>query len=171
MIVIETPRLILRHLTLEDTEALATIYADRIVMKFAGGTSSVEETKQFVEKTINRYEQYGYDFGLRATIYKPDNQFIGHCGIKPPNNKCSELEIGYLLAKEYWGMGLATEAAIAIRDYGFEKTGCNRLIASIDHDNIASQKVALKTGLTYERDINIEGEDLRVYAIERPCQS
>ncbi|WP_019505128.1 GNAT family N-acetyltransferase [Pleurocapsa sp. PCC 7319] len=166
MIVIETPRLILRHLTLEDTEALASIYADPIVMKFFRSVRSPEVTKQKIEKIIESYEQDG--FGLWATIYKPDNQFIGRCGLIPQIvNQCSELEIAYLLAKEYWGRGLATEAAIAIKNYGFEEIGCNRLISLINHDNIASQKVALKTGLTYEKDIQMEGENLRVYAIAR----
>lgn len=97
----------------------------QLVMKFLSNTRSLEETKQFVEKTINRYEQHGYNFGLWATIYKPDNRFIGRCGIKPLDDKCSELEMAYLLAKEYWGIGLATEAAVAIQDYGFEKVGCD----------------------------------------------
>ena len=167
MNVIETPRLILRHFTLEDTEALAAIYADPMVMKFLTDTLSQLETKQKIEKIIKRYEKHGYSFGLWATIYKPNNQLVGRCGVKPLDNKCSELEMAYLLAKKYWRMGLATEAAIAIKNYGFEKICCNRLIALIDHDNIASQKVALKTGLTYEQDVQIEGENLRVYAINR----
>ena len=167
MNVIETPRLILRHITLEDTEALAAIYADPIVMEFITNPLSQLETKQKIEKIIKRYEQHGYSFGLWATIYKTNNQLVGRCGIKPLDNKCSELEIAYLLAKEYWGKGLATEAAIAIKNYGFEKIGCNRLISLIDSDNIASQKVALKTGLTYEKDIEMEGEHLRVYAVNR----
>ena len=164
MNVIETPRLILRHITLEDTEALAAIYADPIVMKFFRSVRSLEVTKQKIEKMIESYENNG--FGTWATIYKPDNQLIGRCGLIPHIiDDRSELEIAYLLAKEYWGKGLATEAAIAIKNYGFEKIGCNRLISLIDSDNIASQKVALKTGLTYEKDIEMEGEHLRVYAI------
>ena len=70
---------------------------------------------------------------------------------------------------------MATEAAHAIRDYGFKKIGCDyevsrrhRFISLIDHENIASQKVALKTGLTYEKDVQMEGENLRVYAIYQP---
>ena len=167
MNVIETPRLILRYLTLEDTEALAAIYADPIVMKFLADTLSQLETKQKIEILIKRYEQYDYSFGLWATIYKLNNQLIGRCGVKPLNNKCSELEIAYLLAKEYWGMGLATELAIALKNYGLKKIGCDRLIALIDHDNIASQKVALKAGLTYEKNVQRSGENLRVYAVNR----
>jgi [ribosomal protein S5]-alanine N-acetyltransferase len=169
MIVIETPRLILRHLTLEDTEALAAIYADPIVMEFFHNTRSRQETRQKIENTIQSYQQYG--LGTWATIYKLNNQLIGRCGLIPHIIDRPELEIAYLLAKDYWGRGLATEAAGAIRDYGFEKIGCNRLISLINPGNIASQKVALKTGLTYEKDIQMEGEQLRIYAVYQKDKS
>ena len=170
MIVIKTPRLILRHLTLEDTEALAAIYADPIVMKFFKSTRSLEETRRKIENTIECYKKY--DLGTWATIYKANNQLIGRCGLIPHIiDERSELEIAYLLAKEYWGRGLATEAARAIRDYGFEKISCDRLISLINPGNIASQKVAFKIGLMYEKDIQMEGEDLRIYAIYKPNKS
>jgi ribosomal-protein-alanine N-acetyltransferase len=70
-----------------------------------------------------------------------------------------------LLAKEYWGKGLATEAAIAIRNYGFDKLNFNRLISLIDHGNTASQRVALKNGMTYEKDITTYGKIACIYAI------
>ncbi|WP_199297521.1 MULTISPECIES: GNAT family N-acetyltransferase [Cyanophyceae] len=79
MIVAETPRLILRHLTLYDADDLATIYADTVVMNFYPSTQTYEETKQRVEQIINCYDKNG--FGLWATIYKADNKFIGRCGL------------------------------------------------------------------------------------------
>ena len=169
MNVIETPRLILRHLTLEDTEALAAIHADPIVMEFYPRRRTYEETEQQVKRIINDYQQRGW--GVWATIDKASNKFIGRCGLKfwivegHP-----ETEIGYMLAKEYWGRGLATEAAIAIRDYGFREVNCDRLISLIAHDNIASQKVALKTGLTYEKDVQMWGKNVCLYAIKQPSK-
>ena len=80
MNVIETPRLILRYLTLEDTEALAAIYADPIVMEFYPNTITYEETKQLAEGIIDDYRQHGW--GLWATVYKADRKFIGRCGLK-----------------------------------------------------------------------------------------
>ena len=166
MNIIETPRLILRHLTLEDTKDLAAIYADPIVMKFFSGIRSPEVTEGKIKNMIESYKNSGS--GLWATIYKPDNQFIGRCGLIPQIiNECSELEIAYLLARDYWGRGLATEAATAIKHYGFRKIGYQRLISLIDSDNIASQKVALKTGLIYERDIHLEGNNVRIYAVHQ----
>lgn len=78
-----------------------------------------------------------------------------------------EVEVGYMLAKEYWGQGLATEAAVASRNYGFEQLGLNRLISLIDPRNIASQKVAMKNGMEYEKDAKMWGKILRVYTIHQ----
>ena len=170
MNVIETPRLILRHFTLDDVEDLVAIHNDPVVMEFYPRTRTYEETKQKVEQTIDDYRQHGW--GLWATVYKANNKFIGRCGLKSwIVDGYPEIEIGYMLAKEYWRKGLATEAAIAIKNYGFEKIGCNRLIALIDHGNIASQKVALKTGLTYEKDVQMWGKNVRLYAIYRSSKS
>ncbi|MEP0881423.1 GNAT family N-acetyltransferase [Trichocoleus sp. ST-U3] len=166
MIVTETPRLILRHLTWDDIDDLAAIFADPVVMKFFPNTRTSEETKLNIEWIFSCYEKYG--FGLWATIHKADNQFIGRCGLIPQRvDGQEEVEIAYMLAKEYWGKGLATEAASAIRDYGFE-LGYNRLISLIHPGNIASQNVAMKVGLTYEKDTIIQEKTVRVYAIKRP---
>lgn len=166
MIVAETPRLILRHLTKDDVDELAAIYNDPIVVKFYPRTLTYEETQQQVERIINAYEQRG--FGLWATIHKADNKFIGRCGLTPQLvDGQQEIEIGYMLAKEYWGQGLATEAACASRDYGFGKVGCDRLISLIGPGNIASQKVAIKVGLKYEKDATMWEKIIRVYAIHK----
>lgn len=165
MVVIETPRLILRQLTLDDVKDLAPIYADPVVMKFYPNLLTYAQTQQAVEKIINGYKQRGWD--LWATIYKANHKFIGRCGLTPQVvDGQTEVEIGYLLAQEYWGQGLATEAASASRDYGFEM-GCNRLISLIAPGNIASQKVAIKVGLTSEKDARMWGKMLRVYTIHK----
>ncbi|MBE9193007.1 GNAT family N-acetyltransferase [Gloeocapsopsis crepidinum LEGE 06123] len=162
-IAIKTHRLILRELTLDDVEDLAQIYADPVVMKYYPKPITREETKYQIARMINGYQQRGW--GLWATIHKANNKFIGRCGLIPQVvDKCPEVEIGYMLAKEYWGQGLATEAACAIRDYGFG-IGCNRLISLIAPGNIASQKVAIKTGLCYEKDTIFRGKTVQVYAI------
>ena len=166
MLVIETPRLILRHLTWDDVDDLAAIYADPVVMKFYPSTMTYEKTKQQVEKIINGYKQRGW--ALWATIHKADNKLIGRCGLIPQLvDEQQEVEVGYLLAKEYWGQGLATEAAVASRNYGFEQLGFNRLISLIDAGNIASQKVALKNGMTHEKDAQMWAKTVRVYTIHQ----
>ena len=104
-------------------------------------------------------------------IHYQDRVLIGWGGFKGQANESGVVEIGYEIIPDYRNRGLATEAACAIRDYGFEKIGCNRLISLIDYGNIASQKVALKTGLTYKKDVQMWGKSVRVYAIYQPYKS
>ena len=162
-IVTETKRLLLRHFTLEDAGDLAILHADPVVMKFLR-LRNYEETLKTLDWIFKCYEKYGY--GLWAVIHKADNKLIGRCGLIFQNwGEVKDVEIAYMLSKDYWGQGLGTEVARAIRDYGFEAIGCKRLISLIHPDNIASQKVAAKVGLTYEKNIILEDKPVRVYAI------
>jgi ribosomal-protein-alanine N-acetyltransferase len=170
--VIETERLALRRLTLDDLDALAAIYSDTDVRKyFPEGTLTHEQTKEELEWIINVY--YGqYGFGLWATTNRESNEFIGRCGLIPWTvDGCPEVEVAYLLAKEHWGRGLGTEAARAILAYGFEKLHLSRLICLIDPANEASIKVAMKIGMSLEREADIDGEPTLVYSAVRPPES
>ena len=81
-----------------------------------------------------------------------------------------EIEIAYLLDKNFWHQGLATEASNGIIKYAFEKLNLSRLICLIDPDNVASQRVAERIGATLERKVDgIEGDNFPtlIYAIEK----
>ena len=160
--VIETERLALRRLTMDDLDALAAIYCDTDVRKyFPEGTLTYEQTKEELEWVINVY--YGqYGFGLWATT--------GRCGLLPWTiDRRPEVEVAYLLAKTYWGQGLGTEAARAIADYGFRELHLSRLICLIDPANEASVKVAIKIGMSLEREADIDGQPTLVYSAMRPA--
>lgn len=168
--VIETERLALRRLTMGDLDALADIYSDTDVRKyFPEGTLTYEQTKEELEWIINVY--YGqYGFGLWATTEKESNEFIGRCGLIPWTiDGRPEVEVAYLLAKEHWRRGLGTEAARAILAYGFETLHLSRLICLIDPGNEASAKVAIKIGMSLEREAEIEGEPTLVYSADKPA--
>jgi ribosomal-protein-alanine N-acetyltransferase len=153
--VLETKRLILRRLTIDDLDALFALYRDPEVRKyFPEGTLTYEETREELEWIINVY--YGqYGFGLWATIHKETGDFIGRCGLLPwVIEQRPEVEVAYMLAKAYWGQGLGTEAAQAILDYGFEQLQLPRLICLIDRENQASIKVAKKIGMTFEKEVD-----------------
>lgn len=165
--ILETERLILRHLTLEDIDDLAIIYADPDVMRFfPSGPRTREQTEASIRANIQLYEACG--FGLWATVYKPENRFIGRCGLLPQEiDGVAEREIAYMIARDYWGRGLASEAASAIRDYGFHQLGLSRLISMIHADNIGSQRVAEKIGLHFEQEIIMDHLPCRIYALHR----
>lgn len=156
MKILETKRLILRHLLPGDLDSLFALYRDPEIRRyFPEGVLTYEETKEELEWFLHGHPAYP-ELGLWATLYKETNQFIGRCGLLPWTiDQRSEVEVAYLLAKEYWGQGLGTEAAQAIVNYGFEELHLSRLICLIDRENQASIKVALKIGMTFEK----EGED------------
>ena len=92
--------------------------------------------------------------------------FAGQCGLVAQEVAGRrEVEIGYLCLRRHWGRGLATEAARACRDYGFERLGRSRLISIITPANRASRRVAEKTGLHLEKEVEWRGLRACVYAI------
>lgn len=163
--VLETQRLMLRQLTLADLDDLFALYSDPDVRKyFPEGTLTYEETKEELEYIIEvYYTRYG--FGLSATIYKETGEFIGRCGLIPWTIEHNEeVEVAYMLAKKYWGQGLGTEAAQAIARYGFEHLKLARLICLVGQKNQASINVATKIGMTFEREVEIDGEPTLLYS-------
>ena len=153
---------------MDDLDDLFALYHSPDVREYySEGIPSYEETRQELEWMIQHcYAKYG--FGMWATIYKETGRFIGRCGLTPMDIEGrEEIEVGYMLAKEYWGQGLATEAAQAILQYGFEQVGLSRLICVINPGNQASSKVALKIGMTLEIDGDVNGEPTLLYSINK----
>ena len=153
MNILETDRLLLRRLLPEDLDRLFALYSDAETRQyFPEGTLTYEETKEELDWFLNGHPDHP-ELGLWATIHKAANQFIGRCGLLPWTiDGRAEVEVAYLLDKAYWRQGLGTEAARAIAQYGFEQLHLSRLICLIDRENQASQKVARKIGMTFEKE-------------------
>jgi ribosomal-protein-alanine N-acetyltransferase len=164
--VLGTDRLVLRHLSMEDLDALAAIQADPLVMRyFTSGPRSRVEVRRELERCMALQEQHG--FSLWAAIDRLDGTLIGRCGLLPQSLQGrEEVEIAYLIDRSRWGLGLGTEAALAIRDHGFDCLGCDRLVSIIHRDNLASRRVAEKAGLRPERLIQFMKHRCWLYAIE-----
>lgn len=166
MVVLETERLILRRFTEEDVNALAAIHADPDVMRFFGGPRTFERTRLRLLDYLRDYEQLG--FGKWAVILKGTGELIGRCGpaIEVIEGK-GEVEVGYDLGKAHWGRGLATEAARAAVQHCFSVLRRERVIALIHLQNGVSQRVALRIGMHYERDVLWRGSPIQLYAKEQ----
>ncbi|MBW4620190.1 MAG: GNAT family N-acetyltransferase [Cyanosarcina radialis HA8281-LM2] len=164
--VLETDRLILRELTLNDVDDLLKVLGDREAMKFYPQPFDRPMTQAWIERNIDRYKQNG--FGLWATILKESNKLIGDCGLVVQQvNGVEEVEIGYHIRRDLWGRGLATEAAQACRDWGFDRLGGDRLISLIHPGNIASRRVAEKVGMSLIEEIEWKHKSTCIYAVER----
>jgi len=162
MKILETDRLILRHLLPDDLDNLFALYSDpKIRRYFPEGTLTYEETKEELEWFLNGHPKHP-GLGLWATILKESDQFIGRCGLLPWTiDGQNEVEVAYLIARGYWRQGLGTEAALAILQYGFEQLSLSRLICMIDPANIASRRVAEKIGMTLEKEMDgFEGDNI-----------
>ena len=156
MKILETNRLILRHQVLDDLDDLFALYCDLDVSRYIpDAPHTYKGAREELEWHMNGHPKYP-ELGLWATIHKESNEFIGRCGLLPWTiDGQDEVEVAYLISKDYWGQGLGTEAAQAILDYGFEKLNRSRLICLIDKENLASIRVAEKIGMAFER----EGKD------------
>jgi ribosomal-protein-alanine N-acetyltransferase len=166
--ILETGRLILRHQVIEDLDDLWALYCDPEITKYIpDAPRSRQEAQEELEWHMNGHPRFP-ELGLWATIHKETGKFIGRCGLLPWTIEGQEeVEVAYTIAREYWGQGLASEAARAILQYGFEKLNLPRLISLIDADNIASQRVAEKIGMRFEKEARDELGPFLIYSIHR----
>ena len=154
-IILKTERLILRRQVIEDLDALWALYCDPQITRFIpDAPRSYKEAREELEWHMHGHPKYS-DLGLWATIHKETAKFVGRCGLLPWTiDGQREVEVAYTIARDHWGQGLATEAAQGILEYGFEKLKLSRLICLIDPENIASQRVAEKIGMSLERKVD-----------------
>jgi RimJ/RimL family protein N-acetyltransferase len=159
---IETSRLRLRMFTHDDLNDLAAIRADSDVMRYIGSgkPESIEQVQAALNKNIAHWEQHG--FGRWAVVDKQSNKLIGWCGL---SYLAEDVEIGYGIAKPYWGQRLASEAAAATIKYGFEQLRLVRIVAVAWPDNIVSQRVMERLGMKYVKTTHYYDAEVVYYAI------
>jgi RimJ/RimL family protein N-acetyltransferase len=148
----ETPRTILREITLDDVEPFFEMDSDPEVHKYLGTRPS--ENREQVIETINyvRQQYINNGIGRWAIVKKSTNRFIGWTGLKLVkdliNNQTNYYDLGYRLIRKYWGQGIATETARASLQYGFDEMKLTEIIATVNCENAASNMVVDKLGFT-----------------------
>ncbi len=153
--ILETERLILRELSIEDAQHFYDLNTDPLVIRYTGDAAfeNVEAAKSFLEN-YEQYKKYGY--GRWATILKSTGEWIGWCGLKY-EIQIAETDLGYRFFRKHWGKGYATESAEASLKYGLEHLGLKRIIGRSFKENLPSIKVLQKIGMVYEKDLMLDG--------------
>ena len=166
-VILETDRLLLREYVEEDAEAFFKLNSDPEVLRFVPDKRllDVEQARQtLIDHPIADYRKYG--FGRGACILKSTGEQIGFAGLKYLE-ELGEVDVAYRLLPKYWGLGLATEAALASVRYGFADLDLKRIIGLVMPENIASVRVLEKTGLRYVETVAFWGNQFSKYVITR----
>jgi len=164
-VILETDRLLLREFVEEDAEAFFKLNSDPQVLRFVPDKPllNVEQAQQLlVDHPIADYRKYG--FGRGACILKSTGEQIGFAGLKYLE-ELGEVDVAYRLLPSHWGLGFATEAALASVRFGFANLGLKRIIGLAMPENIASVRVLEKTGLHYVETVTLWGSQFSKYLI------
>jgi len=149
--IVQTKRLVLRDFEEADWKAVHSYASDPEVVRYMNwGPNTIEETKNFIQRAINSQKERPRRTYTLAIVLEPDNKLIGGCGIYVSNTDNREAYIGYVLNRNFWGKGYATETAKALLKFSFEKLNLHRIFATCDPANIASACVLEKVGMKLE---------------------
>lgn len=166
--IVETERILLRPFCIKDIERFAEICANPNVMRYIGDGKPVSRDviAKKMPEWIALFEKQKY--GLMALVLKDTEKLIGFCGFIHQIVDGSEyIELGYRLDEAYWGRGIATEAAVAVKNYAFNVLEIPMLISIINHHNDASKRVAKKVGMRLMKQTTFKNVLVDVFCLKR----
>lgn len=146
-----TERLLLRRWREEDRLPFQQLNADPRVMEFMPGLLSTQESDALILRMEDHFDRHG--FGLFAVEQKESKNLTGYVGLMIPAFQAPfmpAVEIGWRLSAEYWGKGIATEAARAVLGFGFECLALNSVVSFTVPMNVRSRRVMERIGMKHE---------------------
>ena len=148
--VFETPRLVLREMSVADLDFIAEMLAHPEVMRFWPKCYERDEAANWVKRQQARYAKDGIDYWL--VLEKASGRPVGQAGLLQLTvDDREEVGLGYIIHRPFWRQGFALEAAAASMDYAFNKLGRHRVVALVRPENLPSQGVARKLGMKVEK--------------------
>jgi RimJ/RimL family protein N-acetyltransferase len=146
VMILATDRLLLREMEIADLDPVATMLGDPEVMRHWPRPYTRAEAREWILKQRERYARDGRGYWL--AIERRTGDIVGQAGILSMEvNRRPEVALGYILGRDYWGLGYATEAAAVARDHAFATTGHDRVVALIRPVNLLSLAVARRLGM------------------------
>ncbi len=160
--IFQTPRLILRQITIDDAPLILALNSDPEIVKYVHEPTlkTVEQAQEIITGII--LPQYKNNLGRWAIIIKDSNDFIGWCGLKYRPEK-DEIDLGYRLMQKAWGKGFASEAAAKTLEYGFNSLNLQLITGRAHMENTASIKVLEKIGMDFIGEGMVDDCPVRTY--------
>ncbi len=168
---LETPRLVIRPLVLDDAYALHELFSDRSAMRFltVEVPQTLAESRAWVQSKIDLHERDD-GMSLWAVIDRVTGSVLGDAGLQWEEiGGEREVDLGCRIIPRYWGRGYATEAGEACLRVAFEQLALPRVTAMTAVGNVPAQRVLEKIGMRRERELYAHGFRMALYAAERPA--
>jgi RimJ/RimL family protein N-acetyltransferase len=163
---LRTERLLLRGFRDEDLDAWAPIAADPLAMEWVGHPEGLDRAEAWRNMALITGHWALRGYGFWAVFRHDSGELVGRIGLWQPEG-WPALELGWLVARPFWGNGYAPEAGRASMAWAREELGADHLISLIDDHNHRSQRVAEKLGMKLEGRATIPGGwELRVYGTD-----
>lgn len=161
-IILQTPRLYLRQLTIADAPLIYQLNSQPVVLKYLHERPLKDETDaaEIIRRII--LPQYENKLGRWGMFIKENQEFIGWCGLKY-RPELNETDLGFRLMPAAWGKGYATEAARHCLQYGFEKIQLAEITGRAHIENLASQKVLEKIGMQFLKEEIVDDCSVKTY--------
>ena len=158
MKILETDRLILRKLAIQDAEFILELLNEPSFLRFIGdkGVRTIDDARDYILKgPIDSYNRFG--FGLYLTELKDGGVPIGMCGLLK-RESLEDVDIGFAFLPDFWGNGYAFESASAVMAFGKSGFGLDRIVAITSLDNHSSIRVLQKLGMRFERMVRLSDD-------------
>ncbi|MFC9329829.1 GNAT family N-acetyltransferase [Kitasatospora sp. NPDC057015] len=157
---LRTDRLLLRQWRDSDLAPWAALNADPEVREYFPEVLTAEQSADSVARFRSELAERGY--GWWAVEVRATGEFIGFTGLDPVDEGLpfTGVEIGWRLARTAWGQGYATEAALAVLEFGFTTLGLPELLAITAHGNLRSRAVMRRIGMTYDPADDFDDPDV-----------
>ena len=146
----ESDRIAFRTWRIQDIEFAKQLWGDIEVTRYIGGPFTDRQIEERLEKEIENQKKFKVQYW--PLFLKENNSFIGCCGLRPYKDDTINKEMGFHFRKEYWGIGLAFEAANRTLQYAFEELELVKVFAGHNPKNTRSKYLLLKLGFRYIRD-------------------
>ncbi len=160
----QSPKIIIREFLPQEKQLFLDLFKDEQVTQYLPVTSPERYIEMF-DELLENYQKK--NLSRWAIFNAADNDFIGMCVARIFFHDSNQIEIGYVLGRNYWGKGIATEVCKALTEYSFANTGTKEVVAITDLDNTGSQNVLQKVGFERLSNLMRNQEELAYFKIER----